>query len=212
VDADCPCCQMLADMPGPTFWHLDGSGMDDDFAFDIDHRTREEWEAEQREWEEHNKRFEAEWAERQRLNLTDPRCGAPGEDSVWSSSFVIADAPDVLLGIRLFGIGCHLAELIADIRSKADDPSAAPQGQRLIDQLNRDFGNLREILQTSEPSVADALINPVLDRFAESLAAVALARPYLSAKCDSLTSSLSKFLDPNPSESTWESGDLDFPF
>ena len=49
VESDCPCCQMMADMPGPVFWHLDGCNMDDDFAFDIRHRTREEWEAEQRE-------------------------------------------------------------------------------------------------------------------------------------------------------------------
>jgi hypothetical protein len=58
IDADCPCCQMLADIPGPMFWHLDGSGMDDDFAFDIYHRTREEWEAEQSQWEEHRNRFD----------------------------------------------------------------------------------------------------------------------------------------------------------
>src|SRR4051794_6261915 len=48
IDADCPCCQMMAGLPGPMFWHLDGSGMDDDFAFDIHHRTRQEWDAEQR--------------------------------------------------------------------------------------------------------------------------------------------------------------------
>src|SRR5207302_68028 len=29
IDPDCPCCQFLADMPGPSFWHLDGSEMDD---------------------------------------------------------------------------------------------------------------------------------------------------------------------------------------
>ena len=57
IDPDCPCCQMMAEMPGPTFWHLDGSGMDDEFAFDIYHRTREEWEEEQRSWEEHQPAF-----------------------------------------------------------------------------------------------------------------------------------------------------------
>jgi hypothetical protein len=35
-----------AEMSGPSFWHLDGSSMDDDFAFDMYHRTREEWEEE----------------------------------------------------------------------------------------------------------------------------------------------------------------------
>jgi hypothetical protein len=212
IDADCPCCQMLADMPGPMFWHLDGSGMDDEFAFDISHRTREEWEQERREWEEHSKRFNAEWSERERLGLADSGYGAAAEESVWKSSFSVGDSTDVPLGVRLFGIGCHLAELIADIRGGADKSAAAPQAQQFIDQLNRDFGNLRELLQASEPSVAEALINRVIDRFADSLAAVALARSDLSAKCESLTTSLATFLDPRPAESIWDSGDSDVPF
>ena len=209
VDPDCPCCQMLADMPGPTFWHLDGSAMDEDFAFNIYHRTREEWEAEQREWEEHGKRFEAEWSERERLGVTDPRCGAPGEASIWASSFSAGETADVPLGARLFGIGVHLAEIITDLRR---DAPAASEVQGFIDQLNRNFGNLRELLQTSEPSVAEAIIHPVMDRFVESLAAVASARPDTSAKCESLASSLTKFLDSHPAESTWGSGGLDDPF
>src|SRR5205823_4050761 len=71
VDPDCPCCQMLADMPGPAFWHLDGSEMDDEFAFDIYHPTREEWEEERRGWEENSRRYEAERAERERLGVAD---------------------------------------------------------------------------------------------------------------------------------------------
>jgi len=71
IDPDCPCCQMMCDMPGPVFWHLDGSEMDHDFAFDLYHQTREEWEEEQREWEESSRRFAAEQEERQRLGLTD---------------------------------------------------------------------------------------------------------------------------------------------
>ena len=209
IDSDCPCCQMLADMPGPMFWHLDGNGMDDDFAFDIHHRTREEWEEEQREWEEHSRRFDAERNERRRLGVTDSGFGEQGEESAWSSSFSVGDAADVPLGIRLFGIGGHLAELIVDIRGEADGPSAAPEVQRFIDQLNRDFGNLRELLQTSEPSLAEALSNPVIARFAESLAAVASARPELSAKCESLANSLAKFLNPNNDELT---GYSDGPF
>ena len=151
IDADCPCCQMLADMPGPMFWHLDGSGMDDEFAFDISHRTREEWEEERRKWEEHNKRFNAEWTECERLGLADSGYGAAAEGSVWRSSFSVGESADVPLGVRLFGIGGHLAELIADIRGGADQSAAAPQVLQFIDQLNRDFGNLRELLQASEP-------------------------------------------------------------
>lgn len=35
IDADCPCCQMLAGMPGPVFWNFDGSSMDDDLALNL---------------------------------------------------------------------------------------------------------------------------------------------------------------------------------
>ncbi|MBX3451525.1 MAG: hypothetical protein KF777_18330 [Planctomycetaceae bacterium] len=209
VDPDCPCCQMLADMPGPVFWHLDGCNMDDNFAFDIDHRTREEWEDEQRKWEEHHRRGDAEHAERQRLGVTnDSGFGVEDEQSVWSSSFSGEDAADLPLGMRLFGIGCRLAELIADLRG---DQSSSPQGQQLIDRLNRDFGNLRELLQNSEPSLAASLIDPVIDRFTESLATVASTRPDLAVKCESLTNSLARFLEPRSSDSTWDSDDSDLP-
>jgi hypothetical protein len=212
VDPDCPCCQMLADLPGPMFWHLDGCNMDDDFAFDIWRRTREEWETEQREWEEHRQRFNAEQAERERLGVTDSGSGEQGENSVGSSSFSAGDAAEAPLGVRLFGIGGWLAELIVDLRGDADSPSAAQEVQPLIDQLNRDFGNLRELLRNSEPSLAETLLTPVVDRFAESLAAVASTRPELSGKCESLTNSLARFLERQSSESTWDSGDADSPF
>jgi hypothetical protein len=214
IDPDCPCCQMMADMPGPVFWHLDGCNMDDDFAFDIDHQTREEWEEERRQWEEDSKRFDARWAERERLGVTGGDSDEPGEKSVWSSSFSVGDAADVPLGIRLFGIGGHLAELIADLRGEAegrpvDDSQPGPEVQRFIDTLNRDFGNLREVLQNSEPSLAAALIDPVIEHFAESLSAVASARADLAAKCESLSASLARFLDADSAEPTWEPDDSD---
>jgi hypothetical protein len=81
----------------------------------------------------------------------------------------------------------------------------------LIDQLNRDFGNVREILESSGSSLTLALIKPAIDRFADTLDAVALARPNLSAKCQSLETDLSRFLDP-PSESEWHADDSDVPF
>jgi len=49
---DCPCCQAMADDKfGPGFWHLDGCNMDSDFAFSFC-RTQDEWEAENRSFEE----------------------------------------------------------------------------------------------------------------------------------------------------------------
>lgn len=68
IDDDCPVCQMMANDAElgmeVGFWHLDGSHMDDDFAFS-DLRTRDEWEARQREWEEFTEKFNREWEERQ---------------------------------------------------------------------------------------------------------------------------------------------------
>ena len=169
IDPDCPCCQMLADLPGPTFWHLDGSGMDwGEFAFDIYRRTREEWEAEQRDYEEFSRRCDARDAERRRLGVDYPADGQHPAGSVWSRSFSIADSPDVPLGIRLFGIGGHLAELITDLREPPQS-GASPTGrerldtvapQPLIDQLNRDFGNLREVLTGAEPRSPNPCSNP----------------------------------------------------
>ncbi len=69
IDEDCDLCRMSAmeaEMGfGPTFWHLDGCNMEDEFAFSH-YRTVEEWEAEQRRWEEFNREFEQKQAERER--------------------------------------------------------------------------------------------------------------------------------------------------
>jgi len=69
IDDDCPMCQMFGDETGPLgigvgFWHLDGSHMDDDFAFSF-FKTRQEWETENRRHQEFNKEFDRKWAERE---------------------------------------------------------------------------------------------------------------------------------------------------
>lgn len=212
VDPDCPCCQMMADMPGPAFWHLDGCNMDDDFAFDIYHRTREEWEAEQRRWEEHNKKFNAEWAERERLGVTNSGPLDNGEASIWQSSFSVGESEDVPVGIRVFGIGCHLAELIVGLRDGNDRENVPPGTQQLIDQLNHSFANVREVLQQADTSLADALIDPVIDRFVDALTAVATARPDLAEQCESLTDKLRQLLAPASLSQDWGSDDFDVPF
>ncbi|HKO44866.1 MAG TPA: hypothetical protein VJU84_16425 [Pyrinomonadaceae bacterium] len=54
IDEDCECCQMLARDAAngePTFWHLDGCNMEEEFAFSWC-LTIQEWEAEQRRHEE----------------------------------------------------------------------------------------------------------------------------------------------------------------
>lgn len=68
IDEECECCRMMAleaEMGfGPTFWHLDGSHMEEEFAFSP-WKTVAEWEAENRRREESYQRFELEWAERE---------------------------------------------------------------------------------------------------------------------------------------------------
>ena len=67
IDENCEWCRMSAqDLEmgfGPGFWHLDGSHMDEGFAFSH-FRTLAEWEAEQREWEEFARKCESEKEER----------------------------------------------------------------------------------------------------------------------------------------------------
>ncbi|MDB5340855.1 MAG: hypothetical protein JWN70_6474 [Planctomycetaceae bacterium] len=208
VDPDCPCCQMMADMPGPMFWHLDGCNNDDDFAFDTSHQTREEWEQERREWDERSRKFNAEWDERKRLGVTDSR----DEASVWSRSISLRDA-EVPVGIRVFSLGCHLAELIVELRAGSQREATLPEAQRHIDQLNRDFGNLREVLQGPDSSLAAALIMPVAQCFIDDLGVVAMARPNLTLKCESLANDLHQLLDP-PSEEkpAWDCDNFEDPF
>ena len=210
IDPDCPCCQMLADMPGPSFWHLDGSSMDWEFAFDIYHKTREEWDEDQRGWAELSRRRDAEWKERRRLGLPNntPVAGSDEDESIWSRSFATADGPEVPLGIRLVGIGGHLAEIITDLRE-----SRADGHQELVDELNRDFANLREVLgQTSTQGLNESLIEPVLARFQETLTRVATAESELESelksKCSALTRRVTTFAAP-PADEPWKTGQPD---
>ena len=108
------------------------------------------------------------------------------------------------LGVRLFGLGCRLAELITRLRDGADRSTTPPETQQLIDQLNRDFGNLREILQQPGPELAAALFEPVIDGFGDTLARVATTRADLAANCESLGDSLASLLDEPPPEPAWD--------
>lgn len=61
IDEDCEVCEALAvDFDTPVFWHLDGCNMDEGFEFSF-YKTREEFEAERREWEKFDEEFERDW-------------------------------------------------------------------------------------------------------------------------------------------------------
>lgn len=209
VDEDCPCCQMLGDVGGLMFWNLDGSTMEDEFAFDIQYRTREEWDEDQLDWDDFGPTFDAETEERKRTSATQ----AENEQPIWNSSSSAADTEteteEVSPEVRLFGIAAHLSELVSDIRAEDEAATAAPDARRVIDQLNRDFGNLRDILQSTEPSRGEALLQPVIERFSDSLSAVAQARPGLSRKCEALTRIVAGFLNAPDDDWDWGTGDDD---
>ena len=55
-DCDCPLCQMMMASDAPVFWWVDGSHMDNDFAF-TSHDTLEVWEVEQGELEDRDQEW-----------------------------------------------------------------------------------------------------------------------------------------------------------
>ena len=185
IDPDCPCCQMLAELPGPMFWHLDASGMDQEFAFSIYERTREDWDAHQEECAQMDLEFAGELSD-----STDATCqGATSEashsESIWSRSFSVADSGQMPSIVRLFGFGGHLGELTVDLREQ-------PNSRHAIDQLHRDFGNLREVLNSSDQNT-QSLVGPTILRFTETLDDVAERFPDLEAKCSDLIRQLQAF-------------------
>ena len=195
---------MASESSGPGFWHYDGSNMDAEFAFDIFCQTREKWDQEQRESEEFRRRFNAEMEERGRLGVASSQPDEDGSNTIWSASFSLKGQTDVPLGIRVYRVGCHLAELIVGLRAGADAGSVSPETRHQIDQLNREFGNLREILESTDSSLADALIDPVCDRFAETLANLAIDRPDLAKRCEKVAEDLETLLDPDAPKFPWE--------
>lgn len=76
IDEDCECCRMMAQDAaqgfGPGFWHLDGSHMEEEFAFSSC-KTFAEWEIENQRREESYREFERQWAEREHARRSSQR-------------------------------------------------------------------------------------------------------------------------------------------
>jgi hypothetical protein len=169
VDHDCPLCQLMADSPTPVFWHLDGCNFDDEFAFSF-HRTQQEWDDERREWEERNRKFNEEWAKREKSEL------------IWHRSYSNPDAHSGPPALAVFGLASHLAELTQDLKEAGARAAA-------IEELNRCFGNVREV--TSPPN--SSLIEPVVERMSDALAAIGDEYPTLAVKCTDLARQIREF-------------------
>ena len=155
IDDDCPLCQMQAELSGPSFWHLDGSQLDDDFAFSLNCETVEEWEQERREWEEFGRRFAAREAVIKRLGVSFPGEGWVNPDVLWEMSFSVLYARDEPMPMRLFTIGSHLADLIMELKegmqgdgSEESQPSGSEA--QLVDELCNAFHKVSEAVRAPE--------------------------------------------------------------
>jgi len=63
IDEDCPLCQAMGEEFTPTFCHLDGCNMDNDFPFSF-YRTRGDWEEEELRLKQFNDEFNRKWEQR----------------------------------------------------------------------------------------------------------------------------------------------------
>ncbi len=111
-----------------------------------------------------------------------PGSGPSDGPSNWIRSFSNPAAGEAGPRVRLFGIGCHVAELTTDLKTP-------PGTEAFAESLGRCCGNLRAALD--DPS--SSLVEPVIDRFCEELVAAADSRPELAAKCADLERQLRGF-------------------
>ena len=127
-----------------------------------------------------------------------PKSSDEPENSPWNRSFSVNDDNSIPLGIRIFGIGSRLADVICEVRDGAKRDAVPPERQLLIDQLNRHFGNVRDVLHSPDLAEASALLNPVIDRFRETLdqAAEQPGSQRLASQCAALTEELNRLLRP----------------
>ena len=205
IEDDCPLCRMQAQSDGPMFWGLDGCNMDDDFAFSIWHDTYEEWEEEQREYEDFACRCEAKEAERERQG-SKSRCGGfENRDSIWKTSYSAPDCDAQPLSVRLLAIGGHLGELTLDLKEKSPGESIVRasgsathdrEQQDLIDRLLRTFGSLCDSARSFDKPAAAGRIRSGLADFCLALEAVREARADLAPKCIDLRDRARRFLTP----------------
>ncbi|HEX9640468.1 MAG TPA: hypothetical protein VGB13_04070, partial [Candidatus Krumholzibacteria bacterium] len=203
IDCDCPLCQMEAASGRVGFWHFDGCNMDDDFAFSIYHDTYEQWQEEQRE----NEELARKWREKEERRLASGQADSESmpDLGVWQHSFSAAPSEDDPPVVRLFAIGTHLSELIGDLKGPAES-------RELIDRLNREFGNVLEMARAEDAASAEALLEPVLDRFAETLEVVAAARRDLEPKCADLRRRVQHLLEPPSGSDDSLAEDEDLPY
>ncbi|MEQ1826399.1 MAG: hypothetical protein ABL921_10640 [Pirellula sp.] len=134
IDCDCPICQMMiGETFGETFVSIDGHHLelDDEFAFSLC-ETREEWDEQQREYEEFSRAMDLKRIEREEANSEEQ----DEFGSVWKHTFVsdqgIPGDTNGHLSISFF-----LADMISTLKE-------AGAKQEDIDAINQVFRQYRE--------------------------------------------------------------------
>jgi hypothetical protein len=187
-DDNCPLCQMMAESDQPMFCHLDGYMLNDDFATSF-HDTEEDWQAAQDEMRD--------WASELPDYLPseeDPL--GHSEQRIWNSTFtnmeMVRDLPtSSAIGMMLFSVGGHLAELSMDLGD-------VPGTEATICSLQSRFAALRRAVEDESAWT----VNLIAAQFAEELQRIAAMHTDLCPKCNDLEMKID-YLGQLCSDMTW---------
>jgi hypothetical protein len=177
LDHDCPLCRMMADSDQPMIWQLDNYLLERRFSTSFC-QSRAEWERGRRESED----VDPDWEPPSPLPSDR---GFSDDQRIWQNSFTnmtsLTDMPAwESVNVMLFAVGGHLAELVHDLRSRADT-------DELVQQLHVRFDELRVFVKEQRELF---IIRGTIGDFVEALTGVAQVRDDLRQKCVDLETKL----------------------
>lgn len=172
IDCDCPLCNLMADLPGPAFWGLDGSGLPFEYPFST-FKSEDEWDGMM--GMPHDDYMSVPIEENTQIRLGS---GIPGVGSALTSTVVAPNSPLM----ALVSIGFSLSDLLGKLEDL--DPN-----RNFVSTLNRHFDNVRAVVLEYGDNIS--MIEPVLNRFEECLHDVVDKYPKLAVDCDEVRFMLS---------------------
>lgn len=175
IDCDCPLCNLMADLPGPAFWGIDGSGLPFEYPFST-FKSEAEWNS----MMPGDADFEA--LPMQQDSSIRLGSGIPGSGNALASTVVVPNSALMVL----VSVGFSLSDLITKVEDV--DPS-----RNFIRTLNRHFDNVRAIVLEHGDNLS--LLAPALERFEDSLQDIRHAHPNLTVDCDEVSFMLSSLLE-----------------
>lgn len=174
IDCDCPLCNLMADLPGPAFWGLDGSGLPLEYPFTT-FKSEEEWNELMLEDSPSEMPHEPDM----QIQLGS---GIPGGGNALAATMV---APNTAL-MALLSVGFSLSDLLMKVRDFDPD-------RQMIHTLNRHFDNVRAVVLEHGENLC--MIGPVLERFEDSLHDLKETHPELTIDCDEVSTMLANLLE-----------------